>query len=179
MLLIIIVAVVLVFVLGRCKVDCKKDKKEGYQRSELGQRNNSRYGRSPVDFYVLSDTKDNPHFKANPQSKFQPLENGPDLYFEQRKLGDDWYKLQEQYQNTWRGSKHPAVSAEADGATRYHTVSMGDVGIAMQLRDMSADGKLEPVIPQNTNMVDKLYLGESLLSRHGLDTAKSVWPGSN
>jgi hypothetical protein len=132
LLLAVVVVVILVLVIGRCKVDCDKNKSEKYQRAELGQQNISMFGRSGVDNYL--DPRNNPHYLANPGSKYGPLSNGVDLFYEERKLDpSNGYVLYSQYDNEWSGSKHPAVNIPADQASRFHLTGMGDVALARSL----------------------------------------------
>lgn len=157
----VVLVVVVLFATQKCNLDCGKKKNEPYQRSELGQSSNTVYGRSNVDYYT--EPHDNPHYKGNPEAKFQQLEgNTVDLYREQRKL--DWdsdYKLFDQYTTTWKGSKYPAVVVTPDGTSRNHLAQMGDVDVAKQ-----ASYVHYPNAPHSTNIANQLELGKSKLQRN-------------
>lgn len=159
----VIVILIVIFVISRCKVDCDKKKGEKFQRAELGQNDIAMFGRSAVDYYL--DPKYNPHYLANPGSKYGPLSNGVDLFYEERKLDPkNGYVLFSQYDNEWSGSKHPAVNIPADQASRYHLTNMGDVNVARQLVGQSA------TTPNGgMDVAQKLSLGQARVGRFGTD----------
>jgi hypothetical protein len=136
-LVIIVVALVVIIVIGKCTLPCNR--KEGYRRAELACANNCLKNRSPVDYY--SDYTANPHYKANPSSKYQMLEQGPvDFFTNQRELyagtvGDDFL-------NTWE----PGFAYSPNNSkTRSDLDTIGSTFKAKYLRDRP----LKRVTPDN------------------------------
>lgn len=97
------------------------DLKEGFQRSELGQRSICNFNRSPVDYYLTNHWSQNPHYLGNPGSKFQPLHHGVDLYSQERRA--PWST----------GSLFPDVFIPSDTKTQYSLTGEGDYTVARQL----------------------------------------------
>lgn len=113
-------------------------KREGYTRSCL---NNDCKGlqRTPVDyaFKYPHGWQRNPHWKANPADKYQPLEYGPiDFFPGDRKLAANNGVLFQQYGQYWKGCGQPGVYLTNDEKNRFDLTNVGDYGARQQLDDM-------------------------------------------
>ena len=145
--LIAILVIVLLFVLFKCKLDCSGEEKfttgtkdkpliEGYERSCLG---NDCYGlqRTPVDYVQKHPHgwQRNPHWKANPSSKYQPLEFGPiDLTADATRLAKG--ELFKQYGNNWKGCGKQDGTLVNDSKNRFDLTAVGDNGARQQLNNL-------------------------------------------
>lgn len=131
-LLLALLLVVVLFMVGSCVLDCRKSS-EGYHRSELND--DSILQRTEVDYQ--SAPREDPHYQANPFSKFQPLGQGPiDLDKDHRKLNHQEVLFQEFGNNFRRGVKpfYPM-----DSKSRFDLRNNGDVGIARMLNHVYVD----------------------------------------
>lgn len=119
------VIVLALFIIGSCTLNCSKAT-EGYQRSDLGQAPFSEMGRSQVDYYI--DQHQNPHWKGNPFSKWQPLEDGPvDLYADERFSDYPPFSFE-------GGSAYPKIFITNDEKGRADLNDMGARDAMEQLR---------------------------------------------
>lgn len=122
-------------IVGHCSMAPGR-RKEGYTRSVLGQQNIASFGRTEVDYESLPQA--NPHYRADPSVKYQPLEHGPvDVWKDERKLSNPGYPMFAQYGNEWRGGwdvlHAPVPTLMNDIHTRFNLRNEGDVSIAKAL----------------------------------------------
>lgn len=99
-ILVSVLVVLLVFVLYGCKLSCgdrrKRRLQEGFWRTEIANDTAGTGGfyQTPVNFansYPNVTWQDSPHYKANPENKYQPLEYGPvDTEAAVRRLSANW-----------------------------------------------------------------------------------------
>jgi len=148
---------VAIIVIGAIGIVYYKKKREGYKRSELGQ-DNCTLTRAPVDY--MSHPRDNPHFKARPSAKYQPLEQGPvDLYFDQRKLtkGGIFAELSNNYRgcadNCVEGGGGPFYTNDDKG--RFDLMDIGDYDLAEQMENL--DYPANPRDAHSVNEASKLH----------------------
>ena len=144
-LLVALVVGLLLFVLMGCKITCKP-RAETFRRLELGQGQGGRMKLDPVDFAIGGDFRHNPHYKARPGNKYQPLENGPiDFEYDRRKLesgepgGAHLPELFEEFDQWYTGPPGAELHLANTVAVRNHLVRIGDV--------MAADGLQDEVRP--------------------------------
>ena len=95
------VAVLLVFLMMGCRLTCGKKRKrrevqEGYWRTEIANDTSGSGGfyQTPLNYSLSYPTitwQDSPHYQANPENKYQPLEAGPvDTEAALRRLTTNW-----------------------------------------------------------------------------------------
>lgn len=175
MLLIAVLILGILFVVFRCKLICNK--REGYTRSCLG---NDCFGlqRTPVDYAFKNPNgwQRNPHYKANPSDKHQPLDYGPiDFYPDLRKLNKNNGVLFQQYRQDWKGCGKNQVYLTNDSKNRFDLTNIGDQGARVQLDDMYSYrfGKKLPQYNERTfdepnPYFDKIYGGRHYLTHDKL-----------
>lgn len=135
-LLVILVAAFL-FVAAGCSLKCSNPQKEGYIRSCLS--NDCTFQRTPVDFAKKHPDgwQRNPHYKANPSVKWQPLDYGPvDFTPDARRLNEKNGVLFQQYRNDWKGCGQDQVYLLNDEKTRFDLTNVGDQGVRVYLDNL-------------------------------------------
>jgi len=139
--IVVVIALILavLFLIGKCKLDCSGDTlREGYVRSILG---GDCYGlqRTPVDYAEKypHGWQRNPHYRADPSVKYQPLDYGPiDFHQDLRRLDKYNGVLFQQYGNYLKGCGRDIVSLTNDSKNRFDLTNVGDYGARQVLDDM-------------------------------------------
>ena len=140
------VLLLVLFLVGSCTLSCGKST-EGYQRSELGQHDFSLVSKSGID--SIMDHTTNPHWMANPGSKYQPLTNGPvDLF------ADDRYFGRQPAFSFQGGSLYPRVNITNDEKGRADTLNNGAWSVYDSLMDASPVGGMERRFDNVANTVN-------------------------
>jgi hypothetical protein len=125
-----IVLIGVIFLVVMNGTGCKG--RESYTRSDLSQ-DNSRFKRQPVDYYL--DQLQNPHFMADPEQRWQPLEQGPvDLYSSERKLWNG--TLFDEFLPDYGGIL-PVKYYPHDSKTRFDLIRTGDLDAERKIRNSS------------------------------------------
>jgi hypothetical protein len=130
--LLALTALVVLFVVARCVLSCKKA--DLYTRRQFGQQ--SHMHRSQVDY--ASNLRLNPHYMANPESKYQALSEGVDLYADQRKLDEGTMWMQYDNERPEPPSMYPRNSK-----TRYDLRLSGELDAARRLDNVTYDQNVE------------------------------------
>ena len=171
--LLVLLLLVILFFVGGCSLKCSQSgAKEGYTRSCLG---NDCYGlqRTPVDYAEKypHGWQRNPHYKAFPGDKHQPLDFGPiDLLHDGTRLAKHDGVLFQQYRGDWRGAGKGGVSLINDEKNRFDLNNVGDYGARVQLDDMY-NPRFGPNVGMHTErsydepnpFFDKIYGGSAYL----------------
>ena len=134
-IILIVIAVIAALILCG-KLTCST--REGYTRSCLG---NDCYGlqRTPVDYAQKypHGWQRNPHWRADPSNKYQPLDFGPiDFHSDLRRLDNNNGVLFQQYGNNWKGCGRNIVSLTNDSKNRFDLTNIGDYSARQTLDDM-------------------------------------------
>lgn len=144
---VLLVLGIALFLIFRCK------KHEKYTRTTLTGLPDSRFIRTPVDFAPKADGSlmDDPHYRADPGTKNQPVEYGKvDFFPDQRRLAEG--TLFEEFGNNYlAGTGEPYIPN--DTKTRFLLKELGDVSVARKLDNAPLPGQdpsLAPVITEET-----------------------------
>jgi hypothetical protein len=137
--------------------NCKKHEK--YTRTTLTGLPNSRFIRTPVDSAAKAtgSIMDDPHYRADPGTKNQPVELGHvDFFPDQRRLAEG--TLYQEFGNTYlAGTGEPFIPN--DTKTRVLLKELGDMSVARKLENTPLPGQdpsLAPVITEET-IAEQLY----------------------
>jgi hypothetical protein len=134
-------------------VGCGKGKRDNFTRTPFGTAETCQFARSPVDYInkLPNGWQANPHYRADPGSKYQPLENGPiDLYAEERKLSDPDLLWRQYGDNYIGGTGMPYI--ENDETTRALLRETGDETLHMGLSNEITPRHLNSPFPTETEI---------------------------
>lgn len=121
-LLIALLVAGLLFLVFGCKIKCGKTLFEGFQRTGLAN-GSCHMTKNPVDY--MNTWKANPHYKAFPGNKYQPLEQGPiDFHIDTRNAAAG-LSFQE-FSQHWDGVGDGQINVSPIPQDRSHLMTLGD-----------------------------------------------------
>lgn len=109
----------------------------GFSRAPLAEDSCFGMVRTPVDYAMSPEGwKQDPHYKAQPSSRFQPLDYGPvDFHPDQRRLNKFGGELFQQYRNDFKGCCNLDTDLRNDLKNRQNVLDLGDISRKRRMDD--------------------------------------------